>query len=112
MYKIFYHPFVLKRLPDYAEGMRTVSYCSMIQLLFAVKTGSLIVDDRDYSYGCGDLAIYDKAIRDTELSSKVLFKNPKTIVQLALMKIGWTPLYLKVRPALNAARKILLKHAV
>ena len=98
MYKVFYHPFVLKHLPSLPRSRRDSSYYNMVQFLFAVKTGSLIVDD---------FQLYDQAIKNVEIRMVALLKNPRTLIQLALMKIGLVNIYLKIRPLINMARRVL-----
>jgi len=97
MYKVFNHPFVLKYLPKLVKKERNNSYLRMIQFLFAVKAGSLIVDD---------IQLYEQMIKNTENRLGVLLINPKALLQLLLMKIDLVKTYLKIRPIINYTRRI------
>lgn len=83
----------------------------MIQFLFAVKTGSLIVDDPSSLSDQIDPLIYDKAIKSTEFRLAALRERPKSLVQLAILKMGLASVYLKVRWTINAIKGILPKRA-
>ena len=96
-YKIFYHPFVLKHFPSLPEQFKDQSYCVEIQFLFAVKMGSLIVEN---------IRIYDEAIEQMEYKLIPLLKNPRSFIQLFFMKNNLTNLYKKIKPAVALYRHL------
>lgn len=77
MYKVYEHPFVKKHLPNRSKNMIDKSYYVMIQFLFAVKLGVLKVDD---------IIFYNNYIKKIRWRYSPLMKNPKSLVQLILLK--------------------------
>ena len=102
MYKVFYHPFVLKYHPDMIKKWRFRSYYMEIESLFAIKTGALITDKMD---------VYDRGIRDMKVMMIPLIKSPRVFILFIILKMNLVNAYKKIRPAVkmvtNVYRKIL-----
>lgn len=94
-YKVFEHPFVTKYSPDFSERLRAESYCSGIQFLFAIKTGTMIGNDME---------LYDRTIKTVAFRPVYLLKNPKSFFQLVLMKLGISKVYPVVKPVIRFVR--------
>ena len=96
MFNIFYHPFVRTHLPNMAKEYRIQSYYSAIQLMFAVKMGSLKSDDP---------AFFEKEIRSFKIMPYLLLKSPRAFMQLLLLKLGLVWLYKEYKRYLGLLQK-------
>ena len=83
-YSIYLHPFVCQNLPNMAEEYRIKSYYDAIQLMFAVKMGSLISDDP---------SLYEREIKSFIIMPYPLLKNPRALLQLLALKLKLVSLY-------------------
>lgn len=83
-YTIFHHPFVCVHLPNMAEESRIKSYYDAIQLMFAVKMGSIKSDDPDH---------FRKEIKTFGIMPYPLLKSPRALMQLLALKLKLVPLY-------------------
>ncbi|MCG2712461.1 MAG: glycosyltransferase family 2 protein [Candidatus Omnitrophica bacterium] len=92
VYKIFYHPFVLKYLPGLAERKKDRSYCDGMQFIFAAKMGTLITSKPE---------LLDSGFRDAGIRVFVLLKNPKTLIQMLLIKMNLIKFYKIIKPFIN-----------
>lgn len=77
-YTIFYHPFVRAHLPNMVEESRTHSYYDVIQLMFAVKMGSIKSDDD---------VLFEREIKSLSIMPYPLLKSPRAFFQLLLLKL-------------------------
>lgn len=87
MYKLFYHPFVMKYLPNRAKSEIDSSYYKMIEALYAVKLGTIIVSEPGR---------YDKAIKNTKIRLFALLKVPGVFKHLILMKLNLVKKYKRI----------------
>lgn len=87
MYKLFYHPFVMKYLPNLAKSKIDYSYIIMIEALYAVKLGTIIVSEPGR---------YDKAIKNTKIRLFALLKVPGVFRHLILMKFNLVKKYKRI----------------
>lgn len=94
-YKIFYHPFVMKYLPRLAEKEKDRSYCMGIQFIFAAKLGTLIASKPE---------LLDSILKDAGIRVFVLLKNPKTLIQVFLIKMNLIRFYKTIKPLVNMYR--------
>ena len=83
-YTIFNHPFVSAHLPNLADESRVKSFCDAIQLMFAVKMGSLKSDDP---------SLFEREIASFNIRIYPLLKNPRAFMQLLALKLKMVPLY-------------------
>ena len=67
-----------------AEEYRIKSYYDAIQLMFAVKMGSLISDDP---------SLYEREIKSFIIMPYPLLKNPRALLQLLALKLKLVSLY-------------------
>lgn len=95
VYKIFYHPFVVKYSPGLAEREKDRSYCTGIQFIFAAKSGALITSKPE---------LLDSGLKDAGIRMFVLLRNPKTLIQVFLIKMNLTEIYKKIRPLMGLFR--------
>jgi glycosyltransferase involved in cell wall biosynthesis len=96
-YSIFLHPFVLRNLPNMAEERRTKSYYDAIQLMFAVKLGSLKSDDP---------SLYEREIKSFSILPRMLLKNPRALMQILALKFKLVSLYKIYKRVLALAAKL------
>ena len=96
-YTIFLHPFVCKNLPYMAEEYRNKSYYDSIQLMFAVKMGSLISDD---------FYMFEREIKSFDIMPYPLLRNPRALMQILALKLKLVPLYKIYKRVLDLAAKI------
>lgn len=94
MYGMFYHPYVSDHLPNMAEESRVQSYYGAIQLMFAVKMGSINSDDP---------GLIDKDIKSIRIMLIPLLKSPRALVQLILLKLQLVYIF-------KVYRKIYARH--
>lgn len=97
-YKVFYHPFVTKYSPGFADGERASSYRTAIQFLFEVKTGNLTGSD---------MALCDQAIKDMSFKADALLGNHKALLQFVFLKLRAAALYPHIRPLVGFVRSKL-----
>jgi hypothetical protein len=97
-YKLFYHPFVRKYLPNLAESKINNSYITMIEALYKVKLGTFIVSDPD---------LCDKTIKDTRIRLFVLLKQPKIFRHFILMKLNLIQIYKKAIWIINVSLELM-----
>jgi len=83
-YTIFNHPFVRAHLPNLADERRVKSYYDTIQLMFAVKMGSLKSED---------LSLFEREIVSFNIRIYPLLKNPRAFMQALALKLKMVPLY-------------------
>lgn len=95
-YTIFNHPFICAHLPNMAEESRIKSYYDTIQLMFAVKMGSLKSDDP---------SIFEREIRSFSIVPYLLLKNPRALIQILALKLKLVPLYKIYKSVLGLAAK-------
>ena len=89
-YTIFNHPFVRAHLPNQAEEARIKSYYDVIQLMFAVKMGSLKSDNH---------ALFEREMKSLSIMPNLLIKSPRAFMQLLAIKlqlIGPYKIYKKI----------------
>lgn len=98
MYKIFYHPFVIKNYPEYAEIWKDRSYYHEIMMLFGIKIGTILTQNME---------IYDKGIREIEFRMLSLTKNIHCLILLIIMKLRLTGLYKILRPYIKKLKNNL-----
>lgn len=79
MYKIFYHPFVRAYLPKMVAESHILSYYNAIQLMFAVKMGSIKPDNP---------ALFEKEMKSLGIMPYPLFKSPRAFAQFLLIKLN------------------------
>jgi glycosyltransferase involved in cell wall biosynthesis len=83
-YTIFNHPFISIYFPAMADESRAKSYYDAIQLMFAVKLGSLRSDDPSH---------FEREIASFSIRIHPLLKNPRALMQLLALKLKIVPLY-------------------
>ena len=83
-YSICLHPFVCEHLPNMAEEYRVKSYYDAIQLMVAVKMGSIKSDNP---------ALFEKEIKSLNIMLYPLLKNPRALMQFLALKLKLIRLY-------------------
>jgi glycosyltransferase involved in cell wall biosynthesis len=83
-YRVFLHSFVQKHLPNLANESRRTSYFSAIQLMFAIKLGTIRTDNEKQ---------FDKDLNSFKVIPSYLVLNPRPMVQLIILKTGLVQLY-------------------
>ncbi len=83
-FTIFQHPFVCAHLPNMAEEYRVLSYYSAIQLMFAVKMGSLRAEDA---------VSFEKEMKTLRIPPYALLRSPRALMQYLALRLKLVPLY-------------------
>lgn len=83
-YGIFYHPFVLAYLPNLVNESRRQSYYDVIQLMFAVKMGTITSETP---------LLFEKEIKVLQFRALPLLMSSRSLVQFMLLKFGLVALY-------------------
>jgi glycosyltransferase involved in cell wall biosynthesis len=96
-YSIYLHPLVCRTLPNMAEEYRIKSYYDTIQLMFAVKMGSLKSDDS---------SVFEREIMSLSIMLCPLLKNSRALMQILALKLKLVPLYKIYKRVLYHTAKI------
>jgi len=91
-YTVYKHPYVCVHLPKMAAEYQISAYYDAIQLMFAVKLGSLISDEP---------SLFEKEIKSFRFMPSALTKNPRALMQLLLLKLRLVYLYRAYKKILN-----------
>jgi len=91
-HRVFLHPFVQKYLPNLANEQHRISYFAAIQLMFAIKLGTLKTDDEKQ---------FNKDLNSFKVIPGYLVLSPRPLLQLVLLKTGLTQLYKFVKLAIK-----------
>lgn len=83
-HRVFLHPFVQKYLPNLANDQHRISYFAAIQLMFAIKLGTITTDNEKQ---------FNKDLNSFKVIPSYLIENPRSLMQLVLMKTGLTKIY-------------------
>lgn len=87
-YNIFYHPYVRAHLPFMVDESRRQSYYDVIQLMFAVKMGTIISEKPE---------VFEKEIAALRFRILPLLKNPRSFFQYILLKLNLVFLFKSYR---------------
>jgi glycosyltransferase involved in cell wall biosynthesis len=89
-YRVFLHPFVQNYLPNLANYQQQKSYFDSIQLMFAIKVGTLTTDNEKQ---------FNKDLNSFKMIPGYLALNPRPLAQLFLLKTNLTQIYKFVKIA-------------
>lgn len=83
---VLQHDYVKYNAPHLLKSHRKKAYYDLIQVLFAYKTGALLVDNA---------GAYDDFINKLDINFSWLLKRPRSLGQLCFLKLGIVPLWVK-----------------